>query len=184
MSVERVSTLSGALGAAFVLLLFAPDTMAQGSDIPRTAAGKPDLGGIWQVLNEADWNLEPHGATQGPVESLGAIGAVAPGIGVVEGGKIPYLAAALSRREANREHRRTEDPEAKCFMPGVSPRHLSAVSVPDRAVGHRHHDRVPVRRRRAHHRDEDPPGSASGLLDGLVERPLGRQHSGSGGRRV
>ena len=119
MSVERVSTLSGALGAAFVLLLFAPDTMAQGSDIPRTAAGKPDLGGIWQVLNEADWNLEPHVATQGPVESLGAIGAVTPGMGVVEGGKIPYLAAAVSHRDANREHRRTEDPEAKCFMPGV-----------------------------------------------------------------
>jgi hypothetical protein len=119
MSVERVGTLSGALGAAFALLLFAADTMAQGSDIPRTAAGKPDLGGIWQVLNEADWNLEPHGATQGPVESFGAIGAVAPGMGVVEGGRIPYLAGALSQREANREHRRTEDPEAKCFMPGV-----------------------------------------------------------------
>jgi hypothetical protein len=85
----------------------------------KTVAGKPDLSGIWQALNEANWNLEPHVATQGALDTLGAIGAVAPGIGVVEGGKIPYLPAALSQRQNNFTHRRTEDPEAKCFMPGV-----------------------------------------------------------------
>ena len=87
--------------------------------IPRTGGGKPDFSGIWQVLNEANWDLEPHRATQGPLETLGAIGAVAPGMAVVVGGKIPYLASALGQREANRLNRRTEDPEAKCFMPGV-----------------------------------------------------------------
>ncbi len=85
----------------------------------RTAAGNPDLSGIWQTLNEADWNLEPHVATQGAIEALGAIGAVAPGIGVVDGGRIPYLPAALAQRSNNFLHRRTEDPEAKCFLPGV-----------------------------------------------------------------
>jgi hypothetical protein len=85
----------------------------------KTASGKPDLSGIWQALNEANWDVEPHVATQGPLDTLGAIGAVAPGIGVVEGGKIPYLPAALSQRQSNFMHRRTEDPEAKCFMPGV-----------------------------------------------------------------
>jgi hypothetical protein len=86
---------------------------------PRTAAGKPDLSGIWQALNEANWNLEPHVAAQGAIDTLGAIGAVAPGTGVVDGGKIPYLPAALSQRNSNFMHRRTEDPEAKCFLPGV-----------------------------------------------------------------
>ena len=117
MSVAKVGTPVAAL--ACVLALVAPDTLAQGVGIRRTATGRPDLGGIWQVLNEANWNLEPHVATQGAVESLGAIGAVSPGMGVVEGGRIPYLPAALSQRETNREHRRTDDPEAKCFMPGV-----------------------------------------------------------------
>jgi hypothetical protein len=119
MSVARARALFGALGAALALVLHAPGTPAQGTAIPRTAAGRPDLSGIWQVLNEANWNLEPHAATPGAVESLGAIGAVAPGMGVVEGGRIPYLPAALPQRETNRAQRRTDDPEAKCFMPGV-----------------------------------------------------------------
>ncbi len=92
---------------------------AQNVDIPRTAAGKPDFNGIWQALNEADWDLEPHSAAQGAVDTLGAIGAVAPGIGVVDGGKIPYLASALAQRQKNFADRRTEDPEARCFLPGV-----------------------------------------------------------------
>lgn len=38
---------------------------------------------------------------------------------VVQGDTIPYLENALAQRDQNRENRRTEDPEAKCFMPGV-----------------------------------------------------------------
>lgn len=93
--------------------------MAQSSAIPRTSDGKPDLNGIWQALSSANWNLEPHIATQGAVETLGAIGAVAPGPGVVAGGSIPYLASALPQRQQNYLDRRTEDPEAKCFMAGL-----------------------------------------------------------------
>jgi hypothetical protein len=102
-----------------VLLATTGSALAQNAGIPRTSSGKPDFNGIWQVLNEANWNLEPHIATQGPVETLGAIGAVAPGIGVVAGGSIPYLASAKEQRQTNFVNRRTEDPEAKCFMPGV-----------------------------------------------------------------
>ena len=50
---------------------------------------------------------------------MGAIGAVAPGFGVVSGGSLPYRPEALAQRDRNRANRRTEDPEAKCFMPGV-----------------------------------------------------------------
>ena len=83
------------------------------------ADGKPDFNGIWQSLNTANWNLEAHGPSQGAVETLGAIAAVPPGMSVVQGDTIPYLENALAQRDQNRENRRTEDPEAKCFMPGV-----------------------------------------------------------------
>jgi hypothetical protein len=102
-----------------VLLAAAASVSAQGTSSPRTSGGKPNLNGIWQVLNEANWNLEPHIATQGPVEILGALGAVPPGIGVVQGGSIPYLVSAKEQRQKNFATRRTEDPEAKCFMTGV-----------------------------------------------------------------
>jgi hypothetical protein len=87
--------------------------------IPRTAGGLPDLSGIWQALSDANWDLEPHAARQGATEDLGAIGAVPPGLGVVEGGSIPYLPAALEQRDRNFANRRTDDPEAKCFNPGI-----------------------------------------------------------------
>jgi hypothetical protein len=89
---------------------------------PRTADGKPNLNGIWQALNEANWDLEPHAASQGPVLSLGAAYSVAPGIGVVEGGSIPYKPEALAKKKenfANRLDREKGDPEIKCYMGGV-----------------------------------------------------------------
>jgi hypothetical protein len=115
MAMARAGAIIGMLSS----LLVAPCALAQTPSTPRTIAGKPDLSGIWQSLNEANWNLEPHIAEQGAVETLGAIGAAPPGIGVVDGGRIPYLPTALPQRQKNRDSRRTEDPEAKCFMPGV-----------------------------------------------------------------
>jgi hypothetical protein len=89
-------------------------------DIPRTADGKPKLDGVWQALGTANWNLEPHAAYQGATESLGAIGAVPPGLGVIQGGTtIPYLPQARELRRQNFANRRTDDPEAKCFRPGI-----------------------------------------------------------------
>ena len=93
--------------------------LAAGPDVPRRADGKPNLDGIWQAVNAASWNLEPHAAAQGTVPLTGAIGAVSPGKGVVEGGTIPYLPSALQQRDENFAHRLTQDPEAKCFLPGV-----------------------------------------------------------------
>jgi hypothetical protein len=56
---------------------------------PRTADGKPNLNGIWQAINSADWDLEGHAAAKGPVPSLGAVFARPADLGVVEGDAIP-----------------------------------------------------------------------------------------------
>jgi hypothetical protein len=86
---------------------------------PRTADGKPNLNGIWQAITEADWDIEGHSAAPGRVMALGAEDAVVPGLGIVEGGPLPYLPAAVAKKKANFEKRLTGDPEIKCYLPGV-----------------------------------------------------------------
>jgi hypothetical protein len=86
---------------------------------PRTADGKPNLNGIWQALNNANWDIEDHAARQGPLTALGASFSVPPGVGIVEGGTIPYRPEALARRNENRANWLTRDPEIKCYMPGI-----------------------------------------------------------------
>ena len=65
---------------------------------PRTADGKPDLNGIWQANNSANWDIQGHAAAMGPAPMLGAVFAKPPGLGVVEGDEIPYLPAAAAKR--------------------------------------------------------------------------------------
>src|SRR5438876_7970780 len=86
---------------------------------PRTADGKPDLNGIWQALNSANWDIQDHSAGPGPAAALGAAGAIPPGQGVVEGDEIPYLPAAAKKKKENFANRLTGDPEIKCYLPGV-----------------------------------------------------------------
>jgi hypothetical protein len=81
--------------------------------------GKPDLNGIWVASNTANWNLETHGAKQGPVTALGAAFSVPAGLGVVEGGSIPYKPEALAQRDMNAANWMANDPEVKCYLPGV-----------------------------------------------------------------
>ncbi len=91
---------------------------AQSDEVPRAWDNHPDLNGIWQAIGTAHWNLEDHPAGPGHPD-LGAIGAIPPGQGVVEGGDIPYTPEARQQQQDNFESRMTNDPEAKCFMPGV-----------------------------------------------------------------
>ncbi|SRR5712691_3283761 len=74
---------------SLVALLAAPQpaTAGQGGAVPRTTDGKPDLSGIWQVLNTAAWDVQDHAASLG----------VPAGQGVVEGNEIPYQPWALAK---------------------------------------------------------------------------------------
>ena len=67
--------------------------------LPRTADGKPDLHGIWQVKNKAAADLVAEK--------------------VVDGGEIPYKPDAAAKRRQNLASRQTADPLNSCFMPGV-----------------------------------------------------------------
>ena len=86
---------------------------------PRTADGKPNLSGIWQALNSADWDLQGHAASKGPAPLLGAVFSVPPGLGVVEGDEIPYLPAAAAKKKENQANWAKLDPEVKCYLPGI-----------------------------------------------------------------
>jgi hypothetical protein len=96
-------------GAAALVSLAAIPATGQARALPRTAEGKPDFSGIWEVMSKANYNIEPHSAGRG----------VPAGAGVVEGGMLPYQPAALEKRKQNYANRRTADTEAKCFLPGV-----------------------------------------------------------------
>ena len=107
------------IGAAGVVLTILCADLAFAQQVPtakstfsprRTADGKPDLNGVWQVLNTASWNIQDH---------VGELG-TPPGQGVVDGNEIPYLPAALAKKKENYANRATADPaQAKCYLPGV-----------------------------------------------------------------
>jgi hypothetical protein len=80
-----------------------------GASIPRTADGKPNLHGVWQVENSAASGLEDHVARHGMLA----------GRSVVEGGTIPYKPEAASKRIELAANQASADPLEKCYMPGV-----------------------------------------------------------------
>src|SRR5262245_61702581 len=74
---------------------------------PRTPDGKPNLSGIWQSMNSAHWDLEPHSADDG----------VPAGLGVVDGDTIPYQPWAAEKKKENYANRAARDPINKCYLP-------------------------------------------------------------------
>lgn len=109
-----------AITAAIVVGSMRPSSaQGQAYQAPRTPDGKPNLSGIWQAMNTANWDLQAHEARQGPVVALAAAFSVPPGPGVVEGDEIPYLPEAAAKKKENGENWMARDPEVKCFMPGI-----------------------------------------------------------------
>ncbi len=104
-------------GLAALGLLWAVTAAGQtpASKTPRT----PNLNGIWEALGTANWDLQDHAAQAGPFWQTGAIGAEPAGLGVVAGNEIPYLPAAAAKKKENFASRAKQDPEAKCYLPGI-----------------------------------------------------------------
>ena len=119
---KKLSILA-ATAAAFVMAGSSIAYAQASTQQPATIDGKPNLNGIWQAVNTANFDLEPHSAEPNPLpeagRALGAIAATPAGLGVVEGGKIPYKTEALARVAENRANRVKNDPEAACYLPGV-----------------------------------------------------------------
>jgi len=106
-----MSSVPAARRAACVILLLVASACARtqpASNLPRTADGKPNLQGVWQVRNSAAFGLEDHVArNNGPA-----------GRSVVEGRTIPYLPDAAKQRLTLASNPQN-DPLSKCYMPGV-----------------------------------------------------------------
>jgi hypothetical protein len=122
---NRVSILAAA-AAVTVMGMTGTAAFAQNSQQarvqqPERLEGKPNLNGIWQTMNTANWNLEPHSAAPNPVADrlIGAMGAIPAGLGVVEGGTIPYTPAGMRRRDELRANVVKWDPEPACYLPGI-----------------------------------------------------------------
>ncbi len=133
VSVLKLSVVAAVGAATFALVSSPPVTgQARTSTIPRVN-GKPDMNGIWQTINTANWDIQAHGAKPalamrpGPVVPIpakevlafGAVGAVPSGLGVVEGNELPYTTEGLKKKQENQENWLSRDPEIKCFLPGV-----------------------------------------------------------------
>jgi hypothetical protein len=96
-----------------------PPALAQNGEIPRTPDGRPDFNGIWQALGTAHWDLQTHASRPGPVVEMGALAAIPGGMGVVQGGSIPYRPEALQQKLENQADWLARDPIVKCYLPGV-----------------------------------------------------------------
>jgi hypothetical protein len=135
----RISFKRSMIGvAAAVVLAVVSLSVARSSgqsQRPARIDGHPNLSGIWQAVNEANWDLEAHAARAGmivqpgahplamvaaaPVVALGTVGSVRGSIGVVDGGTIPYQPWAAAQKKDNTEHWLDRDPEVKCFLAGI-----------------------------------------------------------------
>jgi hypothetical protein len=118
-----------AAGIVVVFSLASLPTAGQvsASRIPRALDGKPNLTGLWQAINSANWDVQDHAARQGPVIALGAAFSVPEGAGVVEGNEIPYRPEALAQKKENFSKAMTLDPEVKCFCRGCRARRICLI---------------------------------------------------------
>ena len=101
-----------AIAALTGVVMAAPQPPASRRPLPRTAAGKPDLQGIWQASSTAAADLQDHVARTRMLAGRSVIMSPA-------GGEIPYQPSAAARKAENFSHRQAADPLEKCYLPGT-----------------------------------------------------------------
>ena len=169
VSVLQISIVA-AVSAATFAVVSSPrvEGQARTSAVPRLN-GKPDLNGLWQAVNSANWDIQAHSARAalqmrpGPIVpvpakeiiAMGAAGSVPSGIGVVEGDELPYTADGLKKKQENQANWMTRDPEVKCYLPGV-PRASDSLRAFRPAASYPRYRSVMPRVRRASRRPIGP----------------------------
>jgi len=116
-----------AIAAAAMTLCAATSYAQQKAAAPAKSAraariaGQPNINGVWQAMNSANWNLEAHSAEAlKGFWQLGSLAAIPAGQSVIDGdGKVPYKPEALAKRDANRAGWPKTDPETNCYLPGI-----------------------------------------------------------------
>ena len=182
---------AAAIGAALAVTALPVSGQAPRPAIPRTADGKPDLNGIWQALNTANWDIEAHTARPalamrpGPVvpvpakEVRGArrrrrraVRASASSTAA----RFPTCPRRRKKKDENQAKWLTRDPEIKCYLPGV-PR-ATYMPFPFQIfqsqsaffIAYEYAGAV----RNIYLKDPGPP--QVDIVDGPVGRPVGRRH--------
>lgn len=110
----RTSPTNSIIVTAVIAAVFGlgPNATAQSYEPPRTPDGNPDLQGIWQVRNTANWDVQDHAGSYKTPAGLGVV--VDPA-----DGSIPYQPWALEQKHENFENRLEADPLERCYLAGV-----------------------------------------------------------------
>ncbi len=183
VTVRRLPTLV----AAASLALTADDRHGTGGSLQGATyrpTASPISTGFGRRMNTANWDIEAHPAGPSPVRELGAISAVPAGLGIVEGGELPYKPEALAKKKENLANRLKLDPGDQVLPARRAARHVHAVPVSDHPEPEAHHDDVRICGRGAHGLHGQPDRGPGRQLDGLVERPLGRGNAGDRHQRL
>ncbi len=113
MHIRHLATITAIALTSALMAAPAPSTSPQ-RPLPRTADGKPNLGGIWQAAGTAAADLQDHAARYN----------MPAGRSVVEGADdrektIPYQPWAASQKAENFKIRQKADPFNQCYLPGT-----------------------------------------------------------------
>jgi hypothetical protein len=108
------------LTCALAAMLPATATAQPGGIGPDRINGRPNLSGVWQAMNTANWNLEAHSAAAlDEFWKLGSLASIPAGKSVVVEATIPYNADGLAQRAENQAGWPNADPETTCYLPGI-----------------------------------------------------------------
>ena len=158
------------IGMSLLVVAAVGQLAAQGQSTaaPRAADGKPDLSGIWQVLNTAAWDIQDHARVARRARRARAWSRATRF-------RISRAALAQEARELREPpHRRSGD---EVLSAGRAAHHVHAVSVSDRPDAHLRRDPVRVHPRHPPHlhgRHAAPEGTDRQLVDGRFARATGR----------